>query len=290
MGLGTVMQTAASGMSAAIATVQVTANNIANLQTPGFKASRVSLATRTPQTISLGLPLGAGNAGMNPVQFGSGVMVVGANVDWSQGQIVVDDQPALLPLQGEGLFILENHRGERVYTRNGRFTLNAKDELVTEGGERLLGYGVDAEGELQTSNLAPLTIRLGSQVIGPGGGTATLKSFAIHKNGKITGYYSDGRSRLLGQIRVARFHNPLGLSQQAGSVFVATPAAGLPVESDPGDAGTGEIVSGAIEQSNVDLGKELIELTLAGNLFQANLAVFQTANVLLSEMFFPWRR
>jgi flagellar hook protein FlgE len=290
MGLGTVMQTALSGMNAAAASVQVTANNLANLQTPGFKAARVRLATQAPQTLSLGAPPGAGSAGANPLQIGTGAMVAGTQVDWSQGQIVVNDQPALLALEGKGFFILEGGRGERLFTRDGRLSLNADGELVAAGGERVLGYAIDAEGRLQTGQLSPLTIRLGSQVADEGGQTATLRSFSVGRNGRITGHYSDGRNRTLGQIRIARFNNPQGFAQQAGNKLRATPASGLPIVTDPGEAGAGDIISGATEFSNVDLGEELIELTLAGNMFRANLAVLQTADALLGEMFFPWRR
>jgi len=143
---------------------------------------------------------------------------------------------------------------------------------------------------LQTGELSPLTVRLGSAVAGEGGQTATLRSYSVGSTGRITGHYSDGRNRTLGQIRLARFHNPQGLAQQAGNTLRATPASGLPILSDPSEAGAGEIISGATELSNVDLGEQLIELTLAGNQFHANLAVFQTANTLLGEMFFPWRR
>jgi flagellar hook protein FlgE len=290
MSLGTVMQTALSGMGAATSIVQVTANNVANVQTAGFKASRVQLVAQSPQTLSLGSPPGAGNAGVNPVQIGSGVRAAGIDVDWTQGPIVADDQPALLALEGEGLFILEGRNGERVYSRDGRFSLNADGALVASGGERVLGYGVDADGELQTGQLSPLTVRLGSQVAGEGGRPATLRSYSISKNGRITGRYSDGRNRTLGQIRLARFNNPHGLVQRAGNKFHATAASGLPVEANPGEAGTGEIINGATELSNVDLGRQLIDLTLAGNMFRANLAVFQTADTLLGELFFPYRR
>lgn len=296
MGLGTVMQTALSGMSAATTMVQVTANNVANVQTPGFKAARVRLGTQLPQTLALGSPPGGGNAGVNPLQIGRGVTVVGTDIDWSQGQIVADDQPALLALEGEGLFILEGNRfvagqsGGRLYSRDGRFSLNAAGELVASGGERLLGYGVAADGELQTGELTPLTIRLGSQVGGEGGRPAILRGFSIHRNGRITGRYSDGRQRTLGQIRLARFHNPHGLAHRAGNKFQTTPAAGEPVIADPGTAGVGEIISGASELSNVDLGRQLIDLALAGNMFRANLAVFQAADTLLAELFFPYRR
>ena len=63
----------------------------------------------------------------------------------------------------------------------------------------------------------------------------------------------------------------------------------MPIESDPSEGGAAEVISGAKELSNVDIGHELIELTLAGNLFQANLAVLHTADAMLGELFFPWR-
>jgi len=290
MSLGTVMQTALSGMNAATSIVQVTASNVANLQTPGFKASRVQLATQAPQTLSLGSLPGTGNAGVNPVQIGSGVTTAGIDVDWSQGPIIADDQPPLLALEGEGLFILEGREGGRVYARDGRFSLNASGELVASGGERLLGYGIDAEGQLDAGELSPLTVRLGSQVAGEGGRVATLRSFSVSKNGRITGRYSDGKSRTLGQVRVARFNNPQGLVQRGANTLRPGANAGLPIESDPGEAGAGEIIGGAGEMSNVDLGRQLIDLTLAGNMFRANAAVFQTADTLLGESFFPYRR
>jgi flagellar hook protein FlgE len=290
MSLSTVMHTALSGMSAATSMVQVAASNLANLQTPGFKQSRIQIGTQTPQTVSLGIPPDGDSAGVNPVQLGSGVITTGVDLDWSQGTIVSVDQPPLLALEGEGLFILASHDGERVYTRDGHFSLNAEGELVANSGERLLGYGVDADGQLQTGDLSPLMIRLGSQIAGEDGRPATLRSFSINRTGRITGRYSDGRTRALGQLRLARFNNPHGLAQRAGNKFQAMPAAGNPNESNPGEGGAGEVISGAIELSNVDLGRQLIDLTLAGNMFRANAAVFQTADTLLGELFFPYRR
>ena len=284
MGLSTVMQTALSGMSAATTIIDVAANNLANTQTRGFKASSVRLATLAPQTMSL-----AGGLGSNPIQFGSGVQVVGVDSDFSQGPISASDQLPLLALDGEGLFILQASGGERLYTRDGQFHLSADGELVTADGDRVLGFGVDAEGRIDRSELTPLAIRLGSAAVGPLGTAAILRSYSIGKNGGIVGRYSDGLNRTLGQLRLARFANPAGLAARAGNKFASTPASGLPTESDPGSAVTAEIVSGATELSNVDIGRELIELTLAGNLFQANLAVFRTADNLLGELFFPWR-
>jgi flagellar basal-body rod protein FlgG len=260
MGLSTVMQTAASGLSAATAMVEASANNLANNQTPGFKAIGVELATLQPA---------------------GGVQVVGYDVDFSQGQIRSSDKLPLLALEGEGFFILEGRDGERVYTRNGQFRLNADGELVTAHGERVLGFGVDGDGKLDRSRLVPMGIFQGA--------TEGQSSYSISRNGRIVGHYRDGRSRVLGQLRLARFANPDGLAARAGNKFASTASAGMPIESDPGAGSAGQVISGATELSNVDIGGELVELTLAGNMFQANLAVLQTADSMLDTLFFPWR-
>jgi len=276
MSLNSVMQTALSGMNAATTIVEVTANNVANLQTAGFKQSQVQLATLPP------------GGGQFPV--GLGVIVTGIDLDQSQGAIAGDEPLPLLALEGEGFFILEGAGGQRLFTRDGNFSLNADHELVTASGERVLGYGVDANGQIDDSQLAPLTIRLGSQAVCASGQAATLNSYSLTRSGRLVGRYSDGVSRTLGQFRVARFANVSGLAQRAGNKYQATAASGSPSESEPGEAGAGEVLEGATELSNVDLGRQLIDLTLAGDMFKANAAVFRAADEMLGELYFPWRK
>ncbi|MEX2175475.1 MAG: flagellar hook basal-body protein [Pirellulaceae bacterium] len=280
MGLSSVMQTALSGLSASGTLLEFAAHNLANSQTPGFKASHVNLATQSYQT-RLG--------GANPMQVGRGVRVSGTTIDFSQGSIEPDDQPALLALEGEGLFILEGPGDERLYTRDGSFALGAAGELLARGGYRVLGYAMGEGSELDTSQLVPLHIALGSQVADAQGQATTLTTFSVEPDGTILGHTSDGGQQLLGQLQLTRFANPGGLVQRAGNAFRASPASGLPIESAPGEQGAAEVVAGATELSNVDIGRELIDLTLAENQFRANLAVWHTADSLLDELFFPWR-
>jgi flagellar hook protein FlgE len=267
------MHTSASGLSSATTLMEVAASNVANSQTPGFKAAVAELAT---------LPVSAAGVG-------SGVQVAGTGVNPSQGPIAAADLPALLALEGEGLFILEGASGERLYTRDGRFALNAAGDLVTRDGHRVLGHAALADGTFDTSQLVPLRIALGSPVSSSSGQFATLRSYSIQRDGRIVGHYSDGLARSLGRLRLARFPNPGGLVQRAGNVLRASPASGLPRESDPAAGGAAQVISGATELSNVDLGRELVDLTLAENQFRANLLVLDTADSLLDELFFPWR-
>src|SRR4029079_10756921 len=116
------------------------------------------------------------------------------------------------------------------------------------------------------------------------------RSFSFGRDGGLVGHYSDGVGRTIGQLRIARFNNPGGLAARGGNKYQSTPASGLPIESDPGASGAAAVIGGASELSNVDLGHELFELTIAGNLFDANLAVLHTADTLLGELFFPYRR
>jgi flagellar hook protein FlgE len=290
MGLSTVMQTALSGLNAATTIIDVTADNLANLETRGFKAGTVQFSTLSPLTISLGSAATGASAGANPIQIGRGVQIASTDRDFSQGPIAAGEQPSQLALEGDGLFILQGADGGRRYTRSGQFSLNSAGELVTADGDRVLGFGMDDQGNIDRTRLTPITIHLGSTAPTANGGVSILRGYSVGRGGRVLGYYTDGISRPLGHLRLARFANPSGLAGRAGNKFESTAASGLPIEFDPGEAGAAEIVGGASELSNVDLGHELIELTLAGNLFRANLAVFHTADTLLGELFFPYRR
>ncbi len=157
MSLGTVLQTAISGTVAAETVVAVVANNLANARTPGYKAAKPILAERQPQTQSLGAAPDEAGGGSNPVQTGVGVMVVGMSTDSSQGAIDLDGTMTLA-IEGEGLFILEGSRGQRSYTRDGTFHLNANRELATAEGYRVLGFTANEDSQIQSGRLSPLRI------------------------------------------------------------------------------------------------------------------------------------
>ena len=235
MSLSSVLQTAASGISAAELSLGVIANNLANCLTPGFKASRVSFATRMPQTQSWGAAPTACDGGSNPAQVGTGVFAAEVSTDFSQGSIALDSSPTSLAIRGDGFFILEGSAGERLYTRDGRFRINAAGELVSVSGHRVLGLG----GEV---------------------------------------------ARDVGEIGLARFANPSGLLSQGENLYAPGPNSGLPVESGPGEAGAGEIVGGAVELSNADVGESLVDLMLTSTQFRASLQVLRTADHLLDEL------
>lgn len=284
MHLRAALQSGISGISAAELAISVIANNLANSQTAGFKASRAAYATQIPQTVSPGAAPTAHGGGRNPTQIGTGVLPAEVSGDFSQGSIALDSSPTSLAVQGDGLFILEGPTGERLYSRDGRFSINADGELVSVGGHRVLGYGVDESLRLRRTQLVPLRVPYGLRAAGQNGSAATLTGFKITQDGRIRGKLTDGTSRDLGQIVLARFANPSGLARRGNNLFAPGVNSGLPVESDPGEGGAGKMVAGAVELSNTDIGQGLVDLLLASTQFRANVQVLSTAGDLLDEL------
>lgn len=284
MSLRSVLQTALSGMTAAQSAIGVVGNNMANSQTPGFKASRPSYASLKPQTSSLGAASSATSGGANPVQVGNGVRMAGMSRDFSQGSLEIGGSATQMAIEGEGLFILQGSEGERSYTRDGNFGLNADGELISSGGGRVMGYGVDDQFRLQTAELTTLQIPSSMQAKSDDGTTATLLNIEVSGDGRISGRFSDGLSRDLGQVAVARFANPAGLQGGGDNTYQSGVNSGLPIEGSPSDSGFGTIVSGATELSNTDIGRSLVDLSLASTMFRANARVLDTGGQLLDEL------
>jgi len=175
MGLASALSTALTGMNAAETQIDVLGNNLANSQTVGFKSSDVVFATQFLQTLSLGAAPTADNGGVNPRQTGLGVQVAAINQTFRQGTIEISSTPTDLAIQGDGFFQVSGARDERLYTRNGIFRLNSNNELITPGGFRLLGFGVDDQFNIQSTQLIPLTIPLGTESIAKATTTVSLE-------------------------------------------------------------------------------------------------------------------
>lgn len=165
MGLTSSLSTALTGLTAAETQIDVLGNNLANSQTVGFKASQVLFANQFLQTLSLGASPTTDSGGTNPRQTGLGVQIAGISPNFSQGTLQISASPSNLAIQGDGFFIVEGADQEKLYTRNGLFKLNSENSLVTANGDRLLGYGVDDQFNIQSTSLRHLTIPLGSESV-----------------------------------------------------------------------------------------------------------------------------
>ncbi len=167
MGLESALTTALTGLQASETTIDVVGNNVANSNTVGFKQSSVLFATQFLQTQSIGSAPSTANGGTNPRQIGLGVKVAEIAPDFTQGTIQVSSNPLDLAIQGDGFFIVQGPGGgsQQYYTRNGQFKTNAKNELTSVNGDRVLGYGVNNDFVVDTNKVVPLTIPLGGSAV-----------------------------------------------------------------------------------------------------------------------------
>lgn len=186
MGLASSLSTALTGMNAAETQIDVLGNNLANSQTVGFKSSDVVFANQFLQTLSLGAAPTSGNGGTNPRQTGLGVQVAAINQNFKQGTVEISSSPSDLAIQGDGFFQVQGGQGEKLYTRNGIFRLNSANELVTSTGNRLLGYGVDDQFNLRSTELTPLSIPIGTEAVAKATGIVNLQGTLTAKGDVAT--------------------------------------------------------------------------------------------------------
>jgi flagellar hook protein FlgE len=167
---------------------------------------------------------------------------------------------------------------------NGKFLSSSNDHIAIQRGNSPalspLDFKVDfsqVTGLSQDDN----TLSAGSQDGFPAG---TLTSFIITETGRIQGVFSNGSSRDLGQLQMARFANNSGLQQVGQNMYTAGVNSGLPVQGDPGSQGMGQITTGAVELSNTDIGQNLIELILASTQYRGGARVITAVQQLLDEL------
>lgn len=158
MGITSTLFTALSGLSASQTLLEVAGNNVANINTTGYKASRTLFQTQLSNTLSFGTPPGTASGGSNPVQIGLGVIVGGIQKSFTPGSLQTTGIKTDVAIQGAGFFILQTPDGSRVYSRDGSFTLDARQRLVTSDGNLVLGYAVDDNFNLITGALSYITI------------------------------------------------------------------------------------------------------------------------------------
>ncbi|MCU0710497.1 MAG: flagellar hook-basal body complex protein [Pirellula sp.] len=232
MGLASSLSTALTGMNAAETQIDVLGNNLANSQTVGFKSSDVVFASQFLQTLSLGASPTAGNGGTNPRQTGLGVQVAAINPNFKQGTVEISSSPSDLAIQGDGFFQVQGGQGEKLYTRNGIFRLNSANELVTSTGNRLLGFGVDDQFNLQTTETRALTIPIGTESVAKATTEVTMQG-NLTSLGDVATTSKIIQSSVLGSNSIPR---PPATVNVQNSVSPLT--AGISVSHTQGGAGT----------------------------------------------------
>ncbi|OLF06909.1 flagellar hook-basal body complex protein [Actinophytocola xanthii] len=252
--------------------MDVTGNNIANVNTTGYKSSQTVFQDALSQTLRPASAAGANTAATNPAQVGLGVRVAGITANFGQGATQLTGRSTDMLIQGDGFFVVDN-AGAQAYTRAGSFAFDAAGRLSTPDGGLVQGW-MAANGVVDTN--------------GPVGAVtvdATMyRGFSIGVDGTITGQLADGTTQTVGRLAVANFTNPTGLEKIGGSLYRGTVNSGAVQIGAPGENGTGQLVTNALEMSNVDLGQELTNLIIAQRGFQANSKVISTSDELLQDL------
>mgnify|MGYP001473180213 CR=1 FL=1 len=258
-----------SGMRGFQTKLDVIGNNIANVNTIGFKAGRVMFEDILSQKMAGVTAPTDESGGVNPQQVGLGVTIAAIDTLHTPGSAMTTNVPTDLRIDGDGFFVVSPNGDEEnvFFTRAGNFTLDANGNLVTSSG--MFVMGVDG----------PIQIDL-----------EEITAFTISQDGVIVAVNADGTTEPTDlQIAVAKFANPGGLEKVGGNLYRVTPNANpdgafeLLAPNDP-EAGTGAIISGQLEMSNVDLTSEFTEMIVAQRGFQANSRIITTSDEVLQEI------
>jgi flagellar hook protein FlgE len=274
------MFSAISGLTVHQTMLDVTANNIANVNTIGFKAERASFEDALSQLQKGSSAPTATSGGTNAQQIGLGVRLGSINNIMTAGAVQTTGSSLDVAIQGDGFFRVVadpttlGGTPSYMYTRAGNFTTDANGDLVTNDGDYVVGFKFDSSGNPLTgaANETKITIPPGSQ------------SVTIGQNGTVSVTDSAGAVTKVAVISLATFPNNAGLQRVGSNNFVATNNTGTETADIAGTNGLGTLIPGAIEMSNVDLAQEFTNMITAERGFQANSRVISTADEMLQEL------
>ena len=263
------MYSGVSGLRTHQVMMDVTGNNIANVSTTGFKSSATVFQDTLSQTLAgAAAPIVDAQpafGGSNPAQVGLGVRLGGISTNVTQGSSQLTGRATDLAVQGDGYFVVKNGN-DTLYTRAGSFSLDAQGQLTTPAG-----------GLVMNTNNEVIKIPVGE-----------IESYTIAPDGKLIGNEPGGTLRDLGQIRLATFANPAGLTKVGGSLLRESVNSGPVIDGDtggiPGTGGRGLLAVGVLEMSNVDLAQEFTNLIVAQRGFQANSRIITASDEVLQEL------
>lgn len=257
--------TSLSGLKNAQTGLNVTANNIANAETLGFKKSRVQFSD-----------LVAGGAFVSPTMMqGIGSNVAAITQNHSMGPIEQSGGALDIAINGDGFFTKKNpDSGETFFTRNGAFSVDDDGYIKDSAGNRLQ---IVADGAALTDPLVDAQLPAESTPVPPATTGAAFAGVTISGDGTLKVSYADGTNETIGQVALATFSAPNGLKQSGSSNWVATGLSGAPAYGEPGEGAYGSLLSGSLERSNVDITEELVGLITMQRYFQANAKAIDTA-------------
>ncbi len=248
---------AASGMKAEQTNMDVVAHNIANVNTYGGKKVRAEFQDLVYQTLrDAGAASGGDSQYPTGLQVGLGTRVSATNRIFTQGPLQTTENPTDIGIQGEGFFRVTMPDGTTAYTRDGSFKLDSQRRLVTTDGYPLAdGITIDE--------------------------SAPSDSIVISSDGRVSCTPAGGEQQEVGQITLARFVNPSGLTSVGRNFFLVSEASGDAIESNPGEEGAGVLTQGTLEMSSVQVVDEMVSMIVAQRAYESNSKAVITSDSML---------
>ncbi len=238
------MWIAKTGLDAQQKRMSVISNNLANVNTTGFKRDRAAFEDALYQNLRQpGAQVAADAQSPTGLMLGTGVRLVSTEKTHTQGSLVSTNNALDLAIQGDGFFMIAQPDGSTVYTRDGNFKVSSTGQLVTTNGAAVQ---------------PPIAI------------PANATSITIGRDGIVSVETAAGAAQQVGQLQVARFVNPAGLQAVGQNLLRETPASGPAQLQAPGLGGTGQIQQGALEASNVNVVEEMVNMIETQRAYEIN--------------------
>jgi flagellar basal-body rod protein FlgG len=247
--------TAATGMSAQQMMVDVTANNLANINTTGFKRSQINFQDLLYINMrESGAEVASGMESPSGMEIGSGVYAASTVKVFTNGELVNTGRNLDLAILGDGFLQVVFTTGDTRYTRDGALQTNADGQLVTA-----TGYLIEPAITIPTDSVA----------------------VDIGKDGSVNVTTASGTQSVVGTIQLARFPNASGLSSEGDNLLAETEASGTALTGTPGENGLGAIQAGFLEKSNVQMVTELVNLITAQRAYEVNSRAIKAGDEML---------
>jgi flagellar basal-body rod protein FlgG len=250
---------AKTGLDAQQTRMNVISNNLANVNTTGFKRDRAVFEDLLYQNIrQAGGQTGADTQAPTGFQLGTGVRVLATEKITAQGNMQTTENALDIAIAGEGYFQVAQPDGTIAYTRDGNFNLDNAGQIVNSNGQLL-----------QPALAIP----------------AEASSVTIGQDGTVSVELQAGSGQqVLGQLQIARFINPQGLQSIGQNLLKETPASGAPVVGNPGADGTGILMQGALEASNVNVVEEMVSMIETQRAYEINSKAISAVDGMLQYM------
>jgi len=247
--------TAATGMAAQQTMVDVIANNLANVNTTGFKRSQVDFKDLLyTKIIESGMEVAAGYTAPGGLEIGNGVRVAATPKVFSPGELENTMRKLDVAIGGDGFFQVTLPNGDLRYTRDGSFHINATGQMVTASG-----YPIEPAITLPTD----------------------ARSVEIGADGSVNSVAADGTISVVGTLQLVKFPNPEGLSSEGNNLLAETASSGAPLTGTPGESGFGSLQAGFLERSNVQMVTELVSLITAQRAYEINSRAIKAGDDML---------